>query len=268
MLDGGTGTAKTRLWDFLRTAARLMLAVVPSGCRIKRKRHHRRGRASRLWFPGQRYDAVSGLNYNYFRDYDPSTGRYTQSDPIGLSGGVSTYGYVGGNPLSSVDFFGLIARVCRKGDKVAIIQPVNFEIDPGITPDAVRKAFEEAQKLWTRKIGRFDVQLHIKDGRRDPDAVRVRLRHYETGDQSNLNNWYIPNPSDGRNWTNYDWSVFGHEVGHDLLGFPDNGNYDKGTVMSARTGTGPRFAVSELDIELLLDNLRTIKGKWETCGCN
>ncbi|MDF5946520.1 RHS repeat-associated core domain-containing protein [Pseudomonas aeruginosa] len=34
-------------------------------------------------FPGQFYDAESGLHYNYFRDYDPETGRYVESDPIG-----------------------------------------------------------------------------------------------------------------------------------------------------------------------------------------
>lgn len=60
-------------------------------------------------FPGQRYDAASGLNYNYFRDgYDASTGRYTQSDPVGLMAGVSTYGYVSGSPLVWFDMYGLL----------------------------------------------------------------------------------------------------------------------------------------------------------------
>jgi RHS repeat-associated protein len=64
--------------------------------------------AYNLRFPGQYYQAETGLNQNYFRDYDSAVGRYVESDPIGLKGGINTYGYVGGNPIGSVDSMGLV----------------------------------------------------------------------------------------------------------------------------------------------------------------
>ena len=60
-----------------------------------------------LRFPGQQYDSATGFNYNYFRDYDPSTGRYVESDPIGLDGGLSTYAYADTNALINADSDGL-----------------------------------------------------------------------------------------------------------------------------------------------------------------
>ncbi len=64
-------------------------------------------------FPGQYVDPETNLYYNYFRDYDPSIGRYIESDPIGLEGGINTYAYVEGNPLNKSDLYGLRSNVLK-----------------------------------------------------------------------------------------------------------------------------------------------------------
>jgi RHS repeat-associated protein len=68
------------------------------------------GFSHRLRFPGQVYDAESGLHSNGQRDYDPRLGRYVESDPIGLDGGINTYAYAKNNPVNSVDPSGAIVE--------------------------------------------------------------------------------------------------------------------------------------------------------------
>ena len=60
-----------------------------------------------LRFPGQYFDRETNLTYNMARDYWPTGGRYVESDPIGLRGGLNSYAYVAANPLSFVDSRGL-----------------------------------------------------------------------------------------------------------------------------------------------------------------
>jgi RHS repeat-associated protein len=59
--------------------------------------------AYNLRFPGQVFDPETGLAQNRWREYNPATGRYMQSDPIGLAGGLNTYAYSNNNPLSNTD---------------------------------------------------------------------------------------------------------------------------------------------------------------------
>lgn len=72
-----------------------------------------------LRFPGQLYDAHAGLIYNYFRDYDPAVGRYVESDPIGLEGGINTYAYAFDSPTNLSDASGLNPAAAARAGVVA-----------------------------------------------------------------------------------------------------------------------------------------------------
>lgn len=99
-----------------------------------------------LRFPGQYYDPLTGLHYNGFRDYDPKIGRYIESDPIGLGGGLNTYGYVEGNPISKVDIKGLDVIVFSDSfhEVVGIETPNGLAIrsyGPSLTGGSIQTGF-------------------------------------------------------------------------------------------------------------------------------
>ncbi|MCP4370071.1 MAG: RHS repeat-associated core domain-containing protein [Deltaproteobacteria bacterium] len=90
-----------------------------------------------LRLPGQYLDQESGLHYNYYRYYDPVSGRYLRADPIGLAGmDPNIYGYVLNNPVNWVDPLGLLSN------------PLGIPFDLTL-PDG-SKPLDKERRVWTR----------------------------------------------------------------------------------------------------------------------
>jgi RHS repeat-associated protein len=113
-----------------------------------------------LRFSGQYADKETNLHYNYFRDYDPVTGRYVQSDPIGLSGGINTYAYVASSPLMYFDKDGLEFKDFLKG------QAIKKLLDDLLTTPGVKRGYDCANNLdceYWKRFGYVAVYDQCKD---------------------------------------------------------------------------------------------------------
>lgn len=117
--------------------------------------------------------------YNYFRYYDPSTGRYITSDPIGLEGGLNTYGYVGGNPARFSDPYGLQAATAP-----GVVGPLPFIIPPVAIPGSPEnQAWSDAVNDALNNYSDAYDDINNPPGPRDQSELRC-----EVGDPADYQN--------------------------------------------------------------------------------
>ena len=128
-----------------------------------------------LRFPGQYADDETGYSYNHFRDYDPSVGRYLESDPIGIGDNIDTYAYVSANPVIWIDPMGT-GRTKIDGEVITVHKndPDPFPSDPhghieegnrkvdkdGIIYDRdgnkIGQLSKKGKKTWFKFLRKFD----------------------------------------------------------------------------------------------------------------
>jgi len=123
-----------------------------------------------LRFPGQYFDQETGTHYNYFRDYEPGTARYVESDPSGLAGGINTYAYSEGDSIGGTDFDGLSRRrpphtctgtLCRNGRELCSQTISSGGAMSSSWPDQINSHTEAKHCKWASGCGQSGDTLNL-----------------------------------------------------------------------------------------------------------
>ncbi|MDR4517690.1 MAG: hypothetical protein MRK00_09950 [Nitrosomonas sp.] len=150
-----------------------------------------------LRFAGQYFDAETKLHYNYFRDYDPQTGRYLSSDPIGLAGGLNTYGYALQNTLSFTDPTGEAVPVFLWGISGAVLL---WEMMRPSTPHPVYPNAIESVVTLPGPLGKIGSSKKFCEAAKKPVIIGENMRrvnrYADNVDGRTIDDWLA-----GRKWT-------------------------------------------------------------------